>query len=184
MESILQSPRLKRTVRRPKLRTRDWIHVTIKTKKEALDFVKRYGAVLESARGPIPSLAQAIAGEPIRGSWWGHPKGNQIYMLLNEVCDSPEIVRCRLVEGRITLVHRRLWPALVRMATAFDEERLAAVREEHTATGAHRMTTMKFPDWVPAELRAEAKRISVTEATDQLGLLLTNRKAGRAGAMR
>jgi hypothetical protein len=83
----------------------------VKTKKEALDFVKRHGAVLESAKGTIPSLAQAIAGEPIRGSWWGHPKGNQIYMLLNDVCDSPDIVRCRLMDGKITLVHRRLWPA-------------------------------------------------------------------------
>ena len=92
----------------------------VKSKKEALDFVKRHGAVLESAKGAIPSLAQAIAGEPIRGSWWGHPKGNQIYMLLNDVSDSPNVVRCRLVDGKITLVHRRLWPALVKMATAFD----------------------------------------------------------------
>ncbi len=156
----------------------------VKSKKEALDFVKHHGAVLESAKGSIPSLAEAIAGEPIRGSWWGHAKGNQIYMLLNEVCDSPDIVRCRLHDGKVTLVHRRLWPALVKMATAFDRERLAIVREEHTATGAHRMTTIKFPDWVPADVRAAAKRISVTEATAQLGLLLTNRKVRRAEAIR
>ena len=156
----------------------------VETKKEALDFVKRHGAVLESAKGTIPSLAHAIAGEPIRGSWWGHPKGNQIYMLLNEVCDSPDIVRCRLVDGKITLVHRRLWPALVKMASSFDADRLSAVREEHTATGAHRMTTVKFPEWVPADARAAAKRISVTDATDQLGLLLSNRKAREAEVRR
>ena len=156
----------------------------VKTKKEALDFVKRHGAVLESAKGTIPSLAQEIAGEPIRGSWWGHPKGNQIYMLLNEVCDSPDIVRCRLVDGKITLVHRRLWPALVKMASAFDIERLSAVHEEHTATGAHRTTTVKFPDWVSADDRAAAKRISTQQASDQLGILLTNRKAGRTEAIR
>jgi hypothetical protein len=156
----------------------------VKTKKAALDFVKRHGAVLESARGTIPSLAQEIAGEQIRGSWWGHPKGNQIYMLLNEVCDSPDIVRCRLVDGKITLVHRRLWPALVKMASAFDRERLSAVREEHTPTGAHRTTTVKFPDWVSADDRATAKRISTEEASEQLGILLTNRKAGRAEAIR
>jgi hypothetical protein len=156
----------------------------VKTKKEALDFVKRHGAVLESAKGSLPNLAHAIAGEPIRGSWWGHPKGNQIYMLLNEVCESPDIVRCRLVDGKITLVHRRLWPALVKMASSFDAERLSAVREEHTATGAHRMTTMKFPDWVPADVRTAASRISVTDATDQLGLLLSSPKARRVEAIR
>jgi hypothetical protein len=158
--------------------------VPVKTKKEALDFVKRHGAVLESARGCIPSLAQAIADEPIRGSWWGHPKGNQIYMLLNDVSDSPDVMRCRLVDGKITLVHRRLWPALVKMASAFDSNRLSAVREEHTATGAHRMITVKFPDWVPADARAAAKTISVTEATEQLELLLSNRKARRPEAIR
>lgn len=156
----------------------------VKSKTEALDFVKLHGAVLESAKGSIPSLAEAIAGEPIRGSWWGHPKGNQIYMLLNEVCDSPDIVRCRLHDGKITLVHRRLWPALVKMAGGFDAARLSAVREEHTAAGAHRMTTVKFPDWVPADVRAAAKRISVAEATAQLGLLMTKGKAGRAEAIR
>ena len=29
-------------------------------------------SVLQAARGPAPNLAEAIAGEPIRGSWWGH----------------------------------------------------------------------------------------------------------------
>jgi hypothetical protein len=156
----------------------------VKNKKEALDFVKRHGAVLESAKGVIPSLAQAIAGEPIRGSWWGHPKGNQIYMLLNDVSDSPDVMRCRLVDGKITLVHRRLWPALVKMASAFDSDRLSAVREEHTPTGAHQMITLKFPDWVPADVRAAAKTISVTEATKQLELLLSSRKAPRLEATR
>jgi hypothetical protein len=158
--------------------------VPVKTKKEALDFVKRHGAVLESAKGTIPSLAQAIAGEPIRGSWWGHPKGNQIYMLLNDVSDSPDVMRCRLVDGKITLVHRRLWPALVKMASAFDLDRLSAVREEHTATGAHRMTTIKFPDWVSDDVHADAKCISVAEAEEQLGSLMTNRKARKSEARR
>jgi hypothetical protein len=158
--------------------------VPVKTKKEALDFVKRHGAVLESAKGSIPSLAQAIAGEPIRGSWWGHPKGNQIYMLLNDVSDSPDVMRCRLVDGKITLVHRRLWPALVKMASAFDLDRLSAVREEHTATGAHRMTTIKFPDWVSDDVHADAKSISVAEAEEQLGSLMTNRTARKSEARR
>jgi hypothetical protein len=158
--------------------------VPVKTKKEALDFIERHGAVLESAKGTIPSLAQAIAGEPIRGSWWGHPKGNQIYMLLNDVCDSPDVMRCRLVDGKITLVHRRLWPALVRMAHTFDGARLSAIREEHTSTGAHRVTTVKFLDWVSADVRATAKCISAAEAEEQLGSLLTNRRARKSEALR
>ena len=36
-------------------------------------WVREQGIVLQSARGPLPNLAEWIAGEPIRGSWWGHP---------------------------------------------------------------------------------------------------------------
>ncbi|HEY6298492.1 MAG TPA: hypothetical protein VIW95_02520, partial [Candidatus Binatus sp.] len=103
---------------------------------------------------------------------------------LNDVCDSPDVVRCRLHDGKITLVHRRLWPALVKMAQAFDTDRLSAVREEHTSTGAHRMTAVKFPDWVSTDARAAAKSISAEEAAEQLGPLLTNRTAHKSEARR
>src|SRR6266481_4248771 len=55
--------------------------------KEALAFIKRHGVVLQSARGPVPSLAEAVAGGPIRGSWWGHPKGRSIYSATQAVCE-------------------------------------------------------------------------------------------------
>ena len=71
-----------------------------------------HGLLLESARGPIPNLAALVAGEPIAGSWWGHPAGHAIFAALNQVAESPDSVRLRLVNGKVTLVHRDLWPAL------------------------------------------------------------------------
>jgi hypothetical protein len=50
------------------------------TTTEALAFVRRAGVVLESARGPVPSLAETIAGERIRGSYWAHPQGTTIFL--------------------------------------------------------------------------------------------------------
>jgi hypothetical protein len=47
--------------------------------KEALAFVERQGVVLQAARGPLPNLAEWIVGGRIRGSWWGHPKGKEIF---------------------------------------------------------------------------------------------------------
>ena len=38
-------------------------------------WIERHGIVLERARGAVPSLVAAIAGEPVRGSWWGIPRG-------------------------------------------------------------------------------------------------------------
>ena len=88
-----------------------------------------------SARGPIPNLAEAIAGEPIRGSWWGHRKGHDIYRILTAVTASADLIVCRLVNGKQTLLHRRVWPAVVRLADRLPKERLASVRQEHTPRG-------------------------------------------------
>jgi len=103
--------------------------------KQALVWVKKCGIAVESARASVPSLAHAIAGEPIRGSWWAHPKGKDIFALSRAIRRSPDVLVCRLVDGKITYVHRRLWPALVRLAGRFPRARLAALTEVHTAAG-------------------------------------------------
>ena len=79
----------------------------------------KHGMLLQSAHGPLPNVAEMIAGEPIRGSWWNHPASRSIFDALNLLAESPDVVRMRLVNGKVTLVHRRLWPALVRIADRF-----------------------------------------------------------------
>ena len=120
--------------------------------------------LLESARGPLPNVAELVAGEPIRGSWWGHPRSHAIFEAINRLAESPDVVRTRLVNGKVTLVHRRLWPALVRVAERFPPERLAALREEHTDAGAHRVREQPFPNWVPDDDIHAGELLSVAEA--------------------
>jgi len=127
-----------------------------------------HGMLLESARGPLPSAAEIVAGEPIKGSWWGHPRGHAIYAVLNVLDESPDVARMRLVNGKVTLVHRRLWPALVRAADRFTPRQLAALHEEHTASGAHRVVEVRFPEWVPADVAAAADLLSMDEALAEL----------------
>jgi len=134
------------------------------TPKQGLAFVKRHGVVLQSARGPVPSLAEAIAGEPIRGSWWGHPKGHEIFRVAEAIGESSEVLVCKLVDGKVTFIHRRLWPALVKLASRFREDQLAKVWNEHTPTGAHRSRRMPYPEWVPSEVLGHAQRLSNAEA--------------------
>ena len=135
---------------------------------EPLEWVREQGIVLQSARGPVPNLAEYIAGEPIRGSWWGHASGHEIFAVLSRVLNSPDVIATRLVNGKVTLIHRRLWPALVRLADRFPKERLAAVDEEHTASGAHRTTEIPFPEWVPAQEITAARLLTVDDALAQL----------------
>ena len=136
---------------------------------QALSFVRAHGVVLESGRGPIASLADAAAGGPIRGSWWGHPKGREIFGLTRAARDSNDICVCRLVGGKITYVHRRLWPALARVAPRLPRRRVAMIREVHSAAGRHEIREVAFPKWVPAGAKREAQRLTEAEAISALG---------------
>ena len=139
------------------------------TAEEALAFVREHGVVLVSAKGAVPRLTEAIAGEPIKGSWWGHAKGREIFAILQAVTESKDILVCRLVDGKVTLVHRRLWPALVRLAEQLPPGQIAQVRQEHTPSGHHVSREVPFPKWVPADVTSEAERIDPQEALRALG---------------
>ena len=139
------------------------------TAAEALAFVEEHGVVLVSARGPVPNLAETIAGEPIKGSWWSHPKSHRIFAILEVVTESEEVLVCRLVKGKITLVHRRLWPALVRLAASFPPDRISKVKQEHTSSGRHVNKEVPFPDWVPPKVMKQAKSLNEEQALAALG---------------
>src|SRR5438128_7119852 len=138
------------------------------TPKQAIAFVKANGVVLESGRGPAPSLAEAVAGGSIGRSWWGHPKGNDIFLCSRAVRKSADVLVCRLVGGKVTYVHRRLWPALVRLAGRFDADRLAAIQEVHTPSGKHEVHTTAYPEWVTEDVRRAAEELTEKEAASLL----------------
>ena len=149
------------------------------TTKQAIDFVAQQGVVLESARGPVPNLATFIAGGPANGSWWAHPKAHAIHRITRAVRESPEVLVCRLVNNRVTLVHRQLWPAIVTLAPRLPLERLAAIREIHTAKGHHEVVETPFPDWVPDEVAEQAAALDQRTAEIALGDLLEVIEANR-----
>ena len=134
------------------------------TPREALAFAEKRGIILESARGPVPSLAETIAGEPMRGGWWGHPKADSIFACSRAIRNSKDVLICRLIDGKVTYVHRRLWPALLRLSDNFRADRLAAIKEVHTAAGKHRIDTVPFSQWVSPEERRKGARLSASEA--------------------
>jgi phosphoketolase len=136
---------------------------------EAMSFIEWHGIVLASAKGPVPSLAAMLVGEPIKGSWWAHPKGHLIFSTFESIADAPDILSCRLIDGKVTYVHRRLWPALIRAAEIFPVKNLARVDQEHTAAGHHIKRETPFPDWADADSKAMARRLSEQEALAALG---------------
>jgi hypothetical protein len=141
--------------------------------REALLFIRRHGIVLEAGAGPVPNLAEAVSGRS--GAWWSHPKGRLIFKLTRAVRDAADVLVCRLVGGKITYVHRRLWPALARLSGAFPKKDLAAIREEHTASGRHRLVTVPYPKWLPPDL----PELSDEDARRDLGPVVPGRKPPR-----
>jgi hypothetical protein len=135
---------------------------------DGADLMAEHGVLLQAARGPIPNLPELVVGAPVAGSWWAHPAHDEILRVLNEAMASGQVVRLRLVGGKVTLVHRRLWPALVRLASRLGAARLAAVGQEHTAGGRHRSTTTPFPNWVPDEVAREAAGLTEEDALAQV----------------
>ena len=144
-----------------------------KTSQQALAFIQEQGVVLVSAKGSAPRLTEAIIGEPIKGSWWAHAQSHHLHAILEAVTESDQVLVCRLINGKVTLVHRRLWPSLVRLANRFAPAQLAQVIQEHTPSGRHENREVPFPQWVPADIAEAAKTISEKEALVAFGVWLS-----------
>jgi hypothetical protein len=159
------------------------------TRNRVFALLKREGVLLESSQGPVPNLVEFIAGEPVKGNWWSHPQSHSIFALTRSVRDSPDVLTCRAVNGKVTFVHRRVWPALVRLAKLFPKDRLAAICEVHTRKGAHRVMTLAFPKWVPRDVKTAGRGLSAEQAASNLGswaseMASTDAPAGRATSVR
>ncbi len=77
-----------------------------------MDELSRQG-ILMLSDAKLPSVVSLVVGAPVKGSWWGHPKGHLIYFISQELSDHPDVLETKLLSGKVTFVHRRLWPALL-----------------------------------------------------------------------
>ncbi|HEY5926900.1 MAG TPA: hypothetical protein VIV11_34675 [Kofleriaceae bacterium] len=162
---------------RPKLRAKKAAKKSAKPRKASkfaaskwVKFVEKHGIVLASAKGPVPNVAEAVAGEPIVGSWWAHKKGKAIFAALSEIDDSPDVRCFKLVDGKVTFAHRKTWPALVRLGRegVIAAEQLSSVQQEHMPTGEHRNIVTPFPEWVDDGTAAAAEKLAADKARAQL----------------
>jgi hypothetical protein len=143
------------------------------TRDQAIRFVRRRGVVLESARGEDSSLAEHIAGGPISGSWWSHAKGPEIFKVAQMLRASRAVLVCGLAGGRITYIHRRLWPHFVRTAHRFPPKALDQIVEIHTLSGRHQRKDVPFPEWVPESVLRGAQTVSESRAIREIDRWIT-----------
>ena len=104
----------------------------------------------------FPNVVTIVTGESLRRSWWGHPLGHKIFRTLTELAANPDVVVCKLLDGKVTFVHRRLWPALLAVASADEPWQTAGL-----SVGGHALwDQVKFWDTVesPAPTSTELER--------------------------
>ena len=75
------------------------------------------GLLLESD-AKLPSVASLIAEEPIKGSWWTHARSHDIFKVLGQFADHSDVIFTKLISGKVTLVHRKLWPEIFAIGEA------------------------------------------------------------------
>ncbi len=79
--------------------------------------LQKHGLLLQQDKA-LPNVAGIIAGEPLRGSWWSHPKGQAIFARIRQLEDDEDVLVTRLVSGKVTYVHKWLWAAFLGVATS------------------------------------------------------------------
>ncbi len=83
----------------------------------ALDELSVHGLLLKSDP-KLPSVTTLVAGEPVRGSWWGHPMGHEIFQVLERLADHEDAALVKLISGKDTFVHKRLFAHLISIGSA------------------------------------------------------------------
>ena len=72
----------------------------------------------------LPSVSRLVADAPVRGSWWSHESGQQIFAVSEMLEDHPDILILKLVSEKVTFVHRDLWGHIYSIGVAREDWQL------------------------------------------------------------
>ena len=149
--------------------------------------LKRFGLLLLQDK-KLPSVVGIITGESLSTSWWSHPRGQDIFACLESIED--EAIATNLINGKVTFVDKRLWPAVVAIGSSGEpwqtaglgrhpkpkevKERLLQFAEEvHTDSGRHETRLKPWGDFARERgvvtIAAEAALAEIEAAAMALG---------------
>jgi hypothetical protein len=87
----------------------------LRSTRRVLAGLEELGLLLEQDR-ELPSVVALVTGEASKGSWWSHPQGRLVFAVLTRLAEHEDVLFTKLLASKVTLVHRRLWPALLAVA--------------------------------------------------------------------
>jgi hypothetical protein len=74
--------------------------------------------LLLQAGNEFASVVELVAGEPVRGSWWAHPRANLIYWVCQDLEADARVTEARLLGGKITHIWHTRWADVTSIAIA------------------------------------------------------------------
>lgn len=78
----------------------------------------------------LPDLTHTITGEKVRGSWWSHKLGHTIFAVSEMLGDHPDVLIMKLISGKVTFVHRKLWNRIYSIGVAREDWQLNGLTPE------------------------------------------------------
>ena len=72
----------------------------------------------------IPDVRGLIANRRSKGSWWADSAAHEIFAINEMLEDHPDVTITKLISGKVTFVHRKLWRTLFAVASAREDWQL------------------------------------------------------------
>jgi hypothetical protein len=69
----------------------------------------------------------------VHGSWWAHPQSHEVFRVANALRDHADVLTIKLISGKVTMVHRPLWPAIVAIGLAREPWQTSGLSKEAAA---------------------------------------------------
>lgn len=149
------------------------------------EYLLEHGIIPLSPTDGLVSLVDLILGPGIKGNWWGQANSNAAYNAYAELADDPDIIVMKLVDHKVTLVHRNLWNCL--FVVALDAKRLEWRKKSLSPKGllilsnVDRLGTVGM-DFVAAELGLPRKTIAhERKKLEQWGVVLSKEEHTKSG---
>jgi hypothetical protein len=78
----------------------------------------------------LPSVCALVAGAPVRGSWWAHPRSHEIFRVNCEWAEHPDVLVSKVISGKVTYLHQALWPVVMAIGGAREPWQIARLSRD------------------------------------------------------
>jgi hypothetical protein len=100
--------------------------------EDLVDRLQEFDLLL-STDPKFPSVSGLVVGDVGGRSWWAHPAAKLMFDLSCRLQDHPDVLMVKLISGKVTYIHRPLWPAIVAIGMAREPWQMDGLSKEAKA---------------------------------------------------